>query len=161
MTRGRNGYILPEFLSITSPWTVVHQALCPWGFSGQEYWSGLLCLPPGDLPNPGIEPWSPALRWILYHLSNQESPRILEWIAYPFSKGSFLPRNQTRVCCIAGGFFTRWATREALYLSKSCNFSVLLDIWENLREWVFVISFTFGLSSAERLVQNTASSLLL
>ena len=33
---------------------------CPWGFSKQEYWSGLP--PPGDLPNPGIEPRSPALR---------------------------------------------------------------------------------------------------
>ena len=30
--------------------------LCPWGFSSQEYWSGLPCPPPGDLPNPGIEP---------------------------------------------------------------------------------------------------------
>ena len=30
-------------------------ALCPWGFSRQEYWSGLPCLPPGDLPDPGIE----------------------------------------------------------------------------------------------------------
>ena len=35
--------------------------LCPWGFSRQEYWSGLPCPPPGDLPNPGIEPRSPAL----------------------------------------------------------------------------------------------------
>ena len=32
--------------------------LCPWGFSRQEHWSGLSCPPPGDLPNPGIEPWS-------------------------------------------------------------------------------------------------------
>ena len=32
--------------------------LCPWGFSRQEYWSGLPCPPPGDLPNPGIEPGS-------------------------------------------------------------------------------------------------------
>ena len=36
--------------------------LCPWGFSRQEYWSGLPCPPPGDLPNPGIEPKSPALQ---------------------------------------------------------------------------------------------------
>ena len=36
--------------------------LCPWGFSRQEYWSGLPCLPPGDLPNPGIESRSPALQ---------------------------------------------------------------------------------------------------
>ena len=35
--------------------------LCPWRFSRQEYWSGLLFLPPGDLPNPRIEPRSPAL----------------------------------------------------------------------------------------------------
>ena len=32
------------------------------GFSRQEYWSGLLCPPPGDRPNPGIEPRSPALQ---------------------------------------------------------------------------------------------------
>ena len=36
--------------------------LCPWGFSRQEYWSGLPCLPPGDLPALGIEPRSPALQ---------------------------------------------------------------------------------------------------
>ena len=36
--------------------------LCPQGFSRQEYWSGLPCPPPGDLPYPGIEPRSPALQ---------------------------------------------------------------------------------------------------
>ena len=35
--------------------------LCPWGFSRPEYWSGLSHPPPGDLPNPGMEPRSPAL----------------------------------------------------------------------------------------------------
>ena len=34
---------------------------CPWGFSRQEYWSGLPCPHPGDLPNPGIKPIYPAL----------------------------------------------------------------------------------------------------
>ena len=34
--------------------------LCPWGFSRQEHWNGLPCLPP--LPNPGIKPGSPALQ---------------------------------------------------------------------------------------------------
>ena len=42
--------------------TVAHQALLSMGFSRQEYWSGLSCPPPGDLPNPGIEPRSPALQ---------------------------------------------------------------------------------------------------
>ena len=51
---------------------------------------------------------------ILYHLSHQGSPRILEWVAYPFSRRSSHPRSQTGVSCIAGGFFTSWATREAL-----------------------------------------------
>ena len=38
--------------------------------------------------------------------------RILEWVAFPFSRGSSQPRDQTQVSRIAGGFFTRWATRE-------------------------------------------------
>ena len=37
-------------------WTVAHQSPLSMGFSRQEYWSGLSCPPPGDLPNPGIEP---------------------------------------------------------------------------------------------------------
>ena len=47
-----------------TPWTVAHQALSV-GFSRQEYWSGLPCPPPGDLPDPGTEPASlgfPALQ---------------------------------------------------------------------------------------------------
>ena len=44
-----------------TPWTAAHQAPLCIGFSRQEYWSGLLFPPPGDLPNPGIELASPAL----------------------------------------------------------------------------------------------------
>ena len=42
-------------------WTVAHQASPSMGFSRQEYWSGLPFPSPGDLPDPGIEPGSPAL----------------------------------------------------------------------------------------------------
>ena len=38
--------------------------------------------------------------------------RILEWVAFPFSRGSSLPRDRTQVSHIAGGFLTVWATRE-------------------------------------------------
>ena len=38
--------------------------------------------------------------------------RIQEWVAFPFSRGSSQPRDQTQVSCIAGRFFTSWATRE-------------------------------------------------
>ena len=43
-----------------TPWTVAHQVPLSMEFSRQEYWSGLPFLPPGDLPNPRIEPMSPA-----------------------------------------------------------------------------------------------------
>ena len=61
--------------------------------------------------NPGLS----NCRQILYHLSHQLSPRILEWVAYPFSRGPSPPRNWTGVSCIAGRFFTSWATREAFF----------------------------------------------
>ena len=53
-------------------------------------------------------------RRILYCLSHQGSPRILEWVAYPFSRESFWSRNWTGVSWIGGRFFINWATREAL-----------------------------------------------
>ena len=39
--------------------------------------------------------------------------RILEWVAFPFSRGSPQRRDRTQVSRVAGGFFTSWATREA------------------------------------------------
>ena len=41
--------------------------------------------------------------------------RIPEWVAFPFSRESSQPRDQTQVSCIAGRFFTNWATREAMF----------------------------------------------
>ena len=52
--------------------------LCPWGFSKQEYWSGLPCPPPGDLLNPGIEPRSPTLQADSLQSESQGSPTHLE-----------------------------------------------------------------------------------
>ena len=46
--------------SLQPPWTVAHYAPLSMGFSRQEYWSGLPFPPPGDLPDPGIEPWAPV-----------------------------------------------------------------------------------------------------
>ena len=71
----------------------------------------------GTFPTQGSNPGLPHCRQILYQLSHRESPRILEWVAHPFSRGSSQPRNQTRVSCIAGRFFTSWATGEAHALS--------------------------------------------
>ena len=48
---------------------------------------------PEHLPNPGMEPGLPQCRRILLQLSHKGSPRILEWVAYPFSSRSSQPRN--------------------------------------------------------------------
>ena len=48
------------------PWTVAHQAPLSMKLSRQEYWSGLPCSPPGDLPDSGIEPSLLHCRWILF-----------------------------------------------------------------------------------------------
>ena len=53
---------LSHVLFFATPWTVAHQAPLSMGFSRQECWSGLPFPSPGDLPNPGIEPRSPALQ---------------------------------------------------------------------------------------------------
>ena len=47
--------------------------------------------------------------------------RILEWVAIPFSRGSSQPRDRTQVSHVAGGFFTVWATREAILAEGQCQ----------------------------------------
>ena len=47
---------------------------------------------------------------------------ILEWVAFPFSRRSFQPRDRTQVSLIAGSFFTSWATREALRHQTTTEF---------------------------------------
>ena len=63
-------------------------------------------------PTQGLNPGLPHCNRILYQLSHKGSPRILEWVVYPFSSGSSWPRDQIGVSCIAGGFFTNWALRD-------------------------------------------------
>ena len=95
-----------------------HGLYSPWNSPGQNTGVGSLSLLQGIFliqgPNPGL----PLFRWILYQLSHKGSPRILERVAYPFSSGSFQPRNWTGVSCIAGEFFTNWAIREANSLNQ-------------------------------------------
>ena len=103
---------------------VAHQASLSIGFSRQEYWSGLPCPPPGDhFPTQGSNPVLSHCRQILYCPSHEGSPRILAWVAYPFSRGTSQPRNRTGVSCIADRFFTSWATWEAHF------YLYVTDIW--------------------------------
>ena len=90
----------------------------PWNSPGQNTGVGSLSLLQGIFPTQGLNPGLPYCRWILYQLSPKGSPRVLEWVAYPFSSRSFWPRIWTGVFCIEGGFFTNWAIREALCKKK-------------------------------------------
>ena len=84
----------------------------PWDSPGKNTGVCNLSLLKEIFPTQGSNPGLPHCRQIHYRLSHQGSPRILEWVAYPFSRGSSWPENRTRVSCIAGGFFISWTTRE-------------------------------------------------
>ena len=62
--------------SLETPWTVACQAPLSMGFPRQEYWNGLPFPSPGDIPNPGTKPSSPALQVSSLSLSHQVSPLI-------------------------------------------------------------------------------------
>ena len=91
---------------------VTFDSLWPCNSPGQNTWVGRLSVLQRIFPTQGLNSGLPHSSQILYQLSQQGSPRILEWVAYPFSSRSSWPRNQTGVSWIAG-FFTNWATREA------------------------------------------------
>ena len=117
--------------------THTHAVLCLVTQSCPTLWDPMDCSPPdysvhGDspgqntgvgchallqriFPTEGLNPGLLHCRWILYHLSHQGSPWTLEWVAFPFSRGSSWPRNWTGGSCIASEFFTSWTTRETLY----------------------------------------------
>ena len=85
---------------------------------GKNTGVGCHALLQGIFPTQGLNIGLLHWRWILYHLSHQGSPWILEWVAYPFARGSSWPRNWTGVSCIAGGFSTSWATRETIFINS-------------------------------------------
>ena len=63
-------------------WTVAHQAALSMGFSREEYWGGLPCPPPGNLPNPGIEPvslMSSALAGRFFTTMSPEKPQYIQY----------------------------------------------------------------------------------
>ena len=112
-----------------------HGLYSPWNSPDQHTGVGSLSLLQGLFPTQGSNPGLPHCRWILYQPSHKGSPKvkvtqlcltlcdamdytvhgilqasILEWVAFPFSRGSSQLRDWTHVFCIAGGFFTNWAT---------------------------------------------------
>ena len=102
-----------ESRSVVSDSLRAHGLHSPWNSPGQSIGVGSLSLLQGIFPTQGLNPGLLYCRRILYQLSHKGSPKILEWVVYPFSSGSSQLRNRTGVPCITGGFFTNWAMREA------------------------------------------------
>ena len=96
-----------------------HGLYSPWNSPGQNTGLGGLSLLQGIFSTQESNPGLPHCWQILYQLSHQGSPRILEWVAYPFSSETSWPRNWTRVSCIAGGFFTNWVKH---FVKKNSKF---------------------------------------
>ena len=113
-----------------APWTAGRRLLCPWNSAGRNTGEGchalLQGMPPTQESNSGLL----NCKRILYCLSHKGNPRILEWVAYPFSRESSWPRKWTGVSCTAGRFFTSWATREALSKSYIMSNSSYMTFWE-------------------------------
>ena len=95
-----------ESHSVMSDSLQPHGLYSPWNSPGQNTGVGSRSLLQGIFPTHGLDPGLLICRQILYQLSHKGSPRILEWVAYPFSRGSSQPRDQTQVSQIAGRFFT-------------------------------------------------------
>ena len=103
-----------------------------WNSPGQKTGVGSLSLLQGIIPTQGSYPGLLHCRQILYQLSPQGSPRILEWVAYPFPSGSSPPRNRTGVSCIASRFFTNWAIRKAKWKTppqQTYSAEPFLNLW--------------------------------
>ena len=94
-----------ESHSVVSNSLPPHGLYSQWNSPGQNTGVGSLSLLQGMFPIQGSNPGLPHCERILYQLSHKGCPRILEWVAYPFSRESCWPRNWTRVSCIAGRFF--------------------------------------------------------
>ena len=98
--------------SVVSDSSWPHGLYSPWNSLGQNTGVGSLSFLQGIFPTQGSNPGLLHCRQILYQLSHQESPRILELAASPFSRGSSRSRNWNGVSYTAGGFFASWATRD-------------------------------------------------
>ena len=110
-----------------------------WNCTGHNNRVGRASLLQGIFPTQRSNPGLPYCRLILYQLSHKGSPRILEWVAYPFPSRSSQPRNWTGFSCTADGFFTNWAIREALNCGLPFQFLWSLNIIYHLLLLLFVL----------------------
>ena len=119
-----------ESRSVMSDSLQPHGLYNPWISPGQNTGVGSHFLLQGIIPTQGSNPGLLHCGWILYCLSHKRSPRIREWVAYPCSRGSSQPGNQTRVSCIAGGFFANELAGKPLLWSSSLSWVRVPPTWQ-------------------------------
>ena len=124
-----SGYVSACFVPQSCPTLWARQAPLSMGFSSKNTGVGCQALLQMIFPTQESNPGLPHCRGILYQLIHQGSLRILEWVAYPFSSGSSQPRNWTGVSCIADGFFTSWAIREACVRLRCTQICIIEGYW--------------------------------
>ena len=105
-----------ESRSVVSDPLPPHELYSPRNSLGRNTGVGSFSLLQGIFPVKGSNSGLLHCRQIFHQLSLQGNPRILKWVAYPFSSRSSWPRNRTGISWIADGFFTSWDTKEVLSL---------------------------------------------
>ena len=93
-------------------WTVAHQDPLSMGFSRQEYWSGLPCLPPGDLPDPGIKLASPALAADFFTPRATWESSVFIYLSWKLTR--YLQRFFFLLCCTVYRILVPWPGIEPL-----------------------------------------------
>ena len=116
-----------------TPWNVSYQAPLSMGFSRQEYWNGLPFPSPGDLPNPGIEPWSPALQAGALRLVVQFSQHYL-LKRLSLSHGIFLPPSSKNKVPMGA-----WVYFWPFYIVPLVYISVFMPVPCCLDDSIFVV----------------------
>ena len=114
-----------------TPWTAVSQAPPSMGFSRQEYWSGLPCLPPWDLPDPGIEPVSlasPALAGRFFTINTT-------WETSQSGVGQFTPGAQLSI--LQPGMCRQWGREPGRQEERGSGWSISFEI----RQTSFLFQF--------------------
>ena len=117
-----------QLLTLRDLWTVANQSTLSMGFFRQEYWSGLSCLPPGDLPDPGTEPTLltfPALAGGFFTLVLCRKPSLL------FERRHFF----FFFCC-----YNQWGDKDISEYLCNYQFRINLCKWELLGQsiWIFL-----------------------
>ena len=121
-----------------------HGLYNPWNSPGQKTGVGSLSLSRGIFPTQGSNPGLLHCRRILYQLSHKESPRILEWVIYPFTSGSSRLRNWTGCPALqVGSLLTELSGKPLVKCKKfqiQNNFSIFVE-WVEVLYLIFISFF--------------------